>query len=80
MKLLALVRAVAPPSREERQPVVTAFLLEMGLFLAIRDAFPKMIVFFGEGRTWRDEDGILRVPLKDFLAGDFLNSLERTTF
>ena len=48
--------------------------------LAIRDAFPKMIVFFGEGGTWRDEDGILRVPLKDFLAGDILNCLERTAF
>ena len=38
MELLALAFASPPPSREERDPVETALVLKMGLFLAaLRD-------------------------------------------
>ena len=42
---------------------------------AVKDSFKKIIVSKSYGKSWTDEEGILRINIIDFLLDE--NSLER---
>ena len=48
---------------------------ELRPLLSIRDSFKKIVVSQNSGKSWYDENGILRIGLIDFLLDE--NSLDR---